>query len=154
MRPKKTALINKAVKYCELSVRSNTPPCFRTDTALSLASAAAQLELADADLQRFRSLREKHFVSQAALEAKDNRLQGGAGAGRSGAQPERVHRSPGRSGPEPPTYLTPSAASAILWACVGAAKNSPSAFWIESGRWSRRCRRYRAVRCRAGFASG
>ncbi|SBT09321.1 Efflux transporter, RND family, MFP subunit [Candidatus Accumulibacter aalborgensis] len=42
-----------------------------SDTALSLASASAQLELADADLRRFRNLREKNFVSQAALEAKE-----------------------------------------------------------------------------------
>jgi multidrug efflux system membrane fusion protein len=41
------------------------------DTALSLASASAQLELADADLRRFRNLRERNFVSQAALEAKE-----------------------------------------------------------------------------------
>ena len=41
------------------------------DTALSLASASAQLELADADLRRFKNLRERNFVSQAALEAKE-----------------------------------------------------------------------------------
>ena len=41
------------------------------DTALSAASAEAQRELAEADLRRFRNLRQKNFVSQAALEARE-----------------------------------------------------------------------------------
>lgn len=41
------------------------------DTALSAAAANAQLELAEADARRFRELREKNFVSQAALDAKE-----------------------------------------------------------------------------------
>ncbi|MCM8596529.1 efflux RND transporter periplasmic adaptor subunit [Accumulibacter sp.] len=41
------------------------------DTALSVAAADAQLELAAADAQRFRNLRERNFVSQAALDAKE-----------------------------------------------------------------------------------
>ncbi len=41
------------------------------DTALSAAAADAQLELAEADLRRFRNLRQKNFVSQAALEARE-----------------------------------------------------------------------------------
>lgn len=41
------------------------------DTALAAAAASAQLELASAEVQRFRSLRERNFVSQAALEARE-----------------------------------------------------------------------------------
>jgi RND family efflux transporter MFP subunit len=41
------------------------------DMALSAASANAQLELADADFRRYRDLRVKNFVSQAALDAKE-----------------------------------------------------------------------------------
>lgn len=41
------------------------------DTALSAAAANAQLELAEADLRRFRELRGRNFVSQAALDAKE-----------------------------------------------------------------------------------
>ena len=41
------------------------------DSALSAAAAAAQLDLAAADLQRSRHLREKNFVSQAALDARE-----------------------------------------------------------------------------------
>ncbi|MEF8701182.1 MAG: efflux RND transporter periplasmic adaptor subunit [Candidatus Accumulibacter sp. UW26] len=40
------------------------------DSALSAAAAAAQLELAAADLQRFRHLQAQNFVSQAALDAR------------------------------------------------------------------------------------
>ena len=41
------------------------------DTALSAAAAQAQLELADADARRYRELRGKNFISQAALDAKE-----------------------------------------------------------------------------------
>jgi len=41
------------------------------DTALSAVAADAQLELADADLRRYRELRGKNFVSQSALDAKE-----------------------------------------------------------------------------------
>ena len=41
------------------------------DTALSAAAASAQLELAEADLRRYRELRGKNFVSQSALDAKE-----------------------------------------------------------------------------------
>lgn len=41
------------------------------DTRLSHTSAIAQLELADADLRRYRDLRASNFVSQAALDAKE-----------------------------------------------------------------------------------
>ena len=41
------------------------------DTALSQASAVAQLELAEADLRRYRDLKTKNFVSQSALDAKE-----------------------------------------------------------------------------------
>jgi multidrug efflux system membrane fusion protein len=41
------------------------------DTALSAAAAQAQLELAEADVRRYRELRGKNFVSQAALDAKE-----------------------------------------------------------------------------------
>jgi multidrug efflux system membrane fusion protein len=41
------------------------------DTALSATAAAAQLQLARADLQRYRDLRSKSFVSQAALDSKE-----------------------------------------------------------------------------------
>lgn len=41
------------------------------DTALSAAATSAQLDLAAADLQRFRNLRERNFVSEAALDAKE-----------------------------------------------------------------------------------
>ncbi len=46
-----------------------------SDTALSLAAAKAQLELADADARRFRELRAKNFVSQSALDAKETTLK-------------------------------------------------------------------------------
>jgi RND family efflux transporter MFP subunit len=41
------------------------------DTALSAAAAEAQRALADADARRYRELRGKNFVSQAALDAKE-----------------------------------------------------------------------------------
>jgi multidrug efflux system membrane fusion protein len=41
------------------------------DTALSAGAAVAQLELAAADVRRYRELRGKNFVSQAALDAKE-----------------------------------------------------------------------------------
>ena len=41
------------------------------DTALSAAAASAQLELAEADARRYRELRAKNFVSQAALDGKE-----------------------------------------------------------------------------------
>ena len=41
------------------------------DTALLQASAVAQLELAEAELRRYRDLRTKNFVSQSALDAKE-----------------------------------------------------------------------------------
>lgn len=44
------------------------------DTALSAASASAQLSLADADAKRYRKLRGQNFVSQAALDAKETSL--------------------------------------------------------------------------------
>jgi RND family efflux transporter MFP subunit len=45
------------------------------DTALQVAQANAQLTLARADAQRYRELRAKNFVSQAALDAKETALQ-------------------------------------------------------------------------------
>ena len=42
-----------------------------SDHALSASAAAAQLDLASADLTRYRELRSKNFVSQAALDAKE-----------------------------------------------------------------------------------
>lgn len=41
------------------------------DTALSAAAANAQLDLAAADVRRYRELRDRNFVSQAALDAKE-----------------------------------------------------------------------------------
>jgi RND family efflux transporter MFP subunit len=41
------------------------------DTALSAAAVDAQLELAAADVRRYRELRDRNFVSQAALDAKE-----------------------------------------------------------------------------------
>lgn len=41
------------------------------DTALAAAAADAQLALADAEARRYRELRAKNFVSQAALDAKE-----------------------------------------------------------------------------------
>lgn len=41
------------------------------DTVLSAATANAQRALAEADVKRFRELRQKNFVSQAALDAKE-----------------------------------------------------------------------------------
>ena len=41
------------------------------DTALSAAAADAQLDLAAADVRRYRELRDRNFVSQAALDAKE-----------------------------------------------------------------------------------
>ena len=41
------------------------------DSALAVSSAQAQLALANADLARYRELRAKNFVSQAALDAKE-----------------------------------------------------------------------------------
>jgi len=45
------------------------------DTTLSAASADAQLTLADAEAKRYRDLRAKNFVSQAALDAKESTLK-------------------------------------------------------------------------------
>lgn len=45
------------------------------DTALSAQAAQAQLTLAEAEAQRFRELRRRNFVSQAALDAKETALQ-------------------------------------------------------------------------------
>ena len=42
-----------------------------SDLALNAASAMAQLELAEADVRRFRELQSRQFVSQAALDAKE-----------------------------------------------------------------------------------
>ncbi len=44
------------------------------DTALSAAAAGAQLTLADAERQRYRELRNRNFVSQAALDGKEATL--------------------------------------------------------------------------------
>jgi multidrug efflux system membrane fusion protein len=41
------------------------------DTALSATAAEAQLELAQADVRRYRELRARNFVSQSALDAKE-----------------------------------------------------------------------------------
>ena len=41
------------------------------DSALSASAANAQLDLANADMRRYRELRAKNFVSQAALDAKE-----------------------------------------------------------------------------------
>lgn len=41
------------------------------DTSLSQAAAEAQLNLAEADVHRYRELRARNFVSQAALDAKE-----------------------------------------------------------------------------------
>lgn len=48
------------------------------DAALQLGSAEAQHRLAEADVQRFRKLRSKGFVSQAALDAKETALKAAA----------------------------------------------------------------------------
>jgi len=48
------------------------------DAALQLGSAEAQHRLAEADAQRFRELRSKGFVSQAALDAKETALKAAA----------------------------------------------------------------------------
>ena len=45
------------------------------DTALTAASANAQLMLADAEAKRYRELRTKNFVSQAALDTKETALK-------------------------------------------------------------------------------
>lgn len=45
------------------------------DTKLSATAAAAQLQLARADLQRYRELRQKNFVSQAALDGKESAFE-------------------------------------------------------------------------------
>ena len=42
-----------------------------SDLALNAAAATAQLELAEADVRRFRELQSRQFVSQAALDAKE-----------------------------------------------------------------------------------
>lgn len=42
-----------------------------SDTALTVAAATAKLNLAEADLERYRELRAKNFVSQAVLDAKE-----------------------------------------------------------------------------------
>lgn len=48
------------------------------DTALQLGSAEAQHQLAEADAKRFRELRDKKFVSQSALDAKETALKAAA----------------------------------------------------------------------------
>ena len=45
------------------------------DTTLTAATTQAQLELAAAEARRFRELRQKNFVSQSALEAKETTLK-------------------------------------------------------------------------------
>jgi RND family efflux transporter MFP subunit len=45
------------------------------DTALSAASADAQLALADAEARRYRQLRKQNFVSDAALDSKETALK-------------------------------------------------------------------------------
>lgn len=45
------------------------------DTVLSAQAAQAQLILAEAEVRRFRELRSKNFVSQAALDSKESTLQ-------------------------------------------------------------------------------
>ncbi len=45
------------------------------DTALSAASADAQLVLADAEAKRYRELRKQNFVSEAALDGKETTLK-------------------------------------------------------------------------------
>lgn len=45
------------------------------DTALTAAAAEAQLTLADAEARRYRELRSKNFVSQAALDARETTLK-------------------------------------------------------------------------------
>ena len=45
------------------------------DMALTAASAKAELELAEADVRRYRELRERNFVSQAALDGKETALK-------------------------------------------------------------------------------
>lgn len=45
------------------------------DMALTAASAKAELELAEADVRRYRELRAKNFVSQAALDGKETALK-------------------------------------------------------------------------------
>ena len=49
-------------------VRARLAPA---DSALSAGAANAQLDLASADLARYRELRSRNFVSQAALDAKE-----------------------------------------------------------------------------------
>lgn len=48
------------------------------DAALAADAAEAQRRLADADLRRFRELREKNFVSQAALDSRETTLKASA----------------------------------------------------------------------------
>ncbi len=45
------------------------------DTALAVSAASAQLDLAAADLGRFRNLQARNFVSQAALDAQETRFR-------------------------------------------------------------------------------
>lgn len=48
------------------------------DAALAAAAAEAQRRLADADLRRFRELRDRNFVSQAALDSRETALKASA----------------------------------------------------------------------------
>lgn len=48
------------------------------DTALQASSAEAQFQLAEADAERYRELRARGFVSQAALDAKETALKAAA----------------------------------------------------------------------------
>lgn len=48
------------------------------DAALAADAAEAQRRLADADLRRYRELREKNFVSQAALDSRETSLKASA----------------------------------------------------------------------------
>jgi len=57
------------------------------DSALQASSAQAQFQLAQADVERYRELRDKNFVSQSALDAKEAALKAAAAqAGLTGNQ--------------------------------------------------------------------
>jgi hypothetical protein len=67
------------------------------DSALSATAAAAQLELAAADLQRFAICGRRTSSARRRSTARKP-PSGSAGAGRTGAQPVRLYRSARRSG--------------------------------------------------------
>ena len=65
----------------------------------AVASAAVNLQQAEADFKRYRDLRDQGFISGAELERRETTLKVGAGAAGAGAGAVRRAGQPGRATP-------------------------------------------------------